>query len=118
MATARTIAWGGHVQNAQPNRVFPGWFNINSTQDVSISFTKVRGRHTFKTSFYNTHSYKAEQINNNAFGVLNFQQDAVGTNQFDTSFGFANAAIGSFSSFLQAQKYVETASVYNNTEGY
>ena len=118
MSKVPTFSWGGRVANAPPNLGFPGWFNINATQDFSISFTKVRGRHTFKTGFYNTHSYKAEQINNNAFGVLNFQQDAVGTNQFDTSFGFANAAIGSFSSFLQAQKYVETASVYNNTEGY
>ena len=80
--------------------------------------TKIRGRHTFKSGFYNTHSYKAEQVGNNAFPTINFQQDTVGTNQFDTSFGFSNAAIGSFSSYLQALKYVETASVYNNTEGY
>src|SRR5947209_12197883 len=118
MSKVPTFSWGGRVANAPPNLGFPGWFNINATQDFSISLTKVKGRHTFKTGFYNTHSHKAEQISNNAFGVLNFQQDAVGTNQFDTSFGFANAAIGSFSSYLQALKYVETASVYNNTEGY
>jgi outer membrane receptor protein involved in Fe transport len=76
------------------------------------------GRHTFKGGFYNTRSYKAEQVSNNAFGTLNFQQDAVGTNPFDTSFGYANAATGTFSSFLQAQKYVETSAIYNNREGY
>jgi hypothetical protein len=109
---------GRRVANAPPNLGFPGWFNINSSQDFSASLTKVVSRHTLKSGFYNTHSYKAEQTSNNAFGTINFQQDAVGTNQFDTSFGFANAAIGSFSSFLQAQKYVETASIYNNTEAY
>lgn len=83
-----------------------------------VTRDSLKGRHTFKTGFYNTHSYKAEQIGNNAFGVLSFQQDAVGTNPFDTSFGFANAAIGSFSSYLQAKKYVETESVYYNSEGY
>jgi Carboxypeptidase regulatory-like domain/TonB-dependent Receptor Plug Domain len=118
MTKVPTFSWGNRVANAPPNLGFPGWFNINATQDFSVSVTKVRRRHTFKSGFYNTHSFKAEQVNNNAFGVLNFQQDAVGTNQFDTSFGFANAALGSFSSYLQALKYVETASVYNNTEGY
>lgn len=118
MAKIPGFSWGGRVANAPPNLGFPGWLNINSTKDFSISLTKVWGRHTFKTGFYNTHSYKAEQVSNNAFGNLNFQQDAVGTNPFDTSFGFANAAIGTFSSFQQAQKYVETSAIYNNREGY
>ena len=39
-------------------------------------------------------------------------------NPFDTSFGFANAAIGSFSSFIQASKYVEGTFIYDNREGY
>src|SRR5204863_118665 len=45
-------------------------------------------------------------------------QDTVGTNQFDTSFGFANAAIGSFSSYSQASKYIEGNFVYDNREAY
>src|SRR5690349_421767 len=103
MAKLPTFSWGSRIANAggtcsatcaPPNLGFPGWFNINSTHDLSASVTKVMGRHTAKAGFYNTHSYKAEQTSNNAFGVLNFQQDAVGTNQYDTSFGFANAAIG------------------------
>ena len=113
-----TFTWGSRVANAPPNLGFPGWFNINATQDFAISLTKLMGRHTAKTGLYITHSFKAEQTSNNAFGVINFQQDAVGTNQFDTSFGFSNAAIGTFSSFVQAQKYVETASVYNNIDAY
>ncbi len=118
MSKVPTFSWGGRVANAPPNFGFPGYFNINTTQDFSASVTRVAGRHTLKAGFYNTHSFKAEQIGNNAFGVLNFQQDATGTNPFDTSFGFANAAVGTFSSYQQAKKYVETASVYNNTEGY
>ncbi len=118
MAKIPSFSWGGRVASAPPNLGFPGWFNINSTRDFSVSLTKVWGRHTFKGGFYNTRSFKAEQVSNNAFGTLNFQQDAVGTNPFDTSFGFANAAIGTFSSFLQAQKYVETSAIYNNREGY
>src|SRR4029453_18277686 len=95
------------------------YFNVNATQDVSISLTKVMGRHVLKTGYFNTHSYKAEQATGvDSFGTLNFQQDAVGTNAFDTSFGFANAAIGSFSSFSQASNYIEGNFVYENREGY
>jgi hypothetical protein len=118
MAKIPTFSWGGRIANAPPNLGFPGWFNINTTQDFAISLTKLLGPHTVKTGLYVTHSFKAEQTSNNAFGVMNFQQDAVGTNPFDTSFGFSNAAVGTFSSFVQAAKYVETASVYNNIDAY
>ncbi|HEY7497453.1 MAG TPA: carboxypeptidase-like regulatory domain-containing protein [Vicinamibacterales bacterium] len=113
-----TFQWGGRVANAPPTLGFPGWLNINSTHDFAISLTKIQGRHTIKTGFYTTHSYKAEQVGNQAFGTINFQQDAVGTNPFDTSFGFSNAAIGAFSSFQQAQRYIETNSVYRNVDFY
>ena len=118
MSKIPTFQWGGRIANAPPTIGFPGWLNINTTNDFAISLTKVKGRHTMKTGFYNTHSYKAEQTSNAAFGTINFQQDSVGTNPFDTSFGFSNAALGTFSSFQQAQKYVETSSIYNNTEWY
>ncbi len=86
---------------------------------MSISLTKVKGRHTMKAGFFNTHSFKAEQATGtDSFGNLNFQQDTVGTNAFDTSFGFANAAIGSFSSFTQASNYIEGDFVYDNREAY
>jgi hypothetical protein len=127
MAKVPAFSWGNRVPNDQGNCTstcappplgFPGWFNINNTRDLAISLTKLKGRHTIKTGFYNTHSYKAEQTSNNAFGTINFQQEAVGTNPFDTSYGFANAAIGTFSSYQQAEKYIETNAIYNNTEAY
>ena len=52
--------WGGRIGNAPPNQRYPGWLNINRTQDVAISLTKVAGRHTFKGGFYNNHSFKAQ----------------------------------------------------------
>jgi hypothetical protein len=114
-----TFAWGSRVGNAPPNIPFPTYFNVNATQDVSLSLTKVMGRHTIKSGFFNTHSYKAEQATGaDSFGTLSFAQDTVGTNAFDTSFGFANAAIGSFSSFTQAARYIEGNFVYDNREAY
>jgi hypothetical protein len=108
------------VGSAPPNVIYPGFVNINTTQDVAINLTHVRGRHTLKAGYYNNHSLKRENnvLGGTNFGTINFGQDTVGVNPFDTSFGFANAAIGSFSSFVQASKYVEGTFNYDNREAY
>src|SRR5207237_6228742 len=117
---APTFTWGNRVSNANPNYAppnvpFPGYLNIKATNDVSISLTKVKRRHTMKGGFYNTHSYKAQQRQGSA-GLLTFSDDS--SNPLDTGFGFSNAAVGAFSSYNQFSRYVEGSFVYNNTEGY
>src|SRR5262249_43520706 len=117
-----SFTWGSRVgpNNAAPsppNIPFPSYFNVNATQDVSVSLTNVRGRHTIKAGYFNTHSFKAEQATGtDSFGTIGFGQDS--NNIFDTTYGFANAAIGSFASYTQAQNYVEGDFVYDNREGY
>ena len=110
-----SFAWGNLIANAPPNTPFPGYLNVNKTNDFSISLTKVTGRHTLKGGFYNTHSFKAQQRQGWA-GTITFGNDA--SNPLDTGFGFSNAALGVFSSFNQFSQYVEGQFVYNNTEGY
>ena len=64
--------------NTPPNIGFPSQ-NVASSHDISISLTKVWGRHTIKTGFYNQHSNKQQVQGGGAGGPsLNFQQDAVG----------------------------------------
>lgn len=109
------LAWGSRITNAPQNIPFPGYLNTNKTWDGAISLTKVLGGHTIKSGFYNTHSYKAQQRQGWA-GTITFGNDAA--NPLDTSFGFANAALGVFSSYNQFSRYVEGSYVYNNTEGY
>jgi hypothetical protein len=113
---APNFAWGSRVANTPPNVPFPGFLNTNRTQDVSISLTKLAGRHTIKAGFYNNHSYKAENAGTGSLGTLNFGNAA--GNALDTTFGYSNAAIGVFSSYQQNSKYVEGAYTYDNTEGY
>ena len=117
---APSFAWGNRIAtaNAPANIPWPNYLNINPTHDVAISVTKVAGSHTLKAGFYLNHSFKAENQGNNAFGTLSFQNDSPGTNPFDTSFGFANAAIGSFSSYAQSSKYIESNVIYQNVEWY
>ncbi len=114
------FSWGNRITSAPPNVVYPGFININTTQDVAVNLTMVRGAHTFKAGFYNNHSLKRENnvLGGTNFGTVSFAQDTVGVNPYDTSFGFSNAAIGSFSSFVQASAYVEGTFTYDNREAY
>src|SRR5687768_18547270 len=78
------------------------------------------GRHTLKAGFYNNHSFKAQNtgaggIQNLTFqGYVNFGNDT--NNALDTGFGFANAATGVFTQYLQASQFIEGHMVYDNTE--
>ena len=124
------FAWGSRIvgnagtcgQPGPPCQRFPGFLNINRTQDIAVSLTKIQGHHTFKAGFYNNHSYKAQ--NTGAGGVanlsfqpfVNFGNDT--NNALDTGFGFANALTGVFTQYLQQSKLIEGSMLYNNTEGY
>ena len=89
---------------------------------MAISLTKVWGSHTIKAGFYNNHSFKAQNtgaggVANLGFqGYVNFGNDT--NNALDTGFGFANAAIGVFTQYLQQSKLIEGSMIYNNTEFY
>ncbi len=123
------FGWGTRIQGAAgvgavpgpPNQVF-GVLNINRTQDVAISLTKVWGAHTSKMGFYNNHSFKAQNtggggvLNLGFQGYVNFGNDT--NNALDTGFGFANAAVGVFTQYLQQSKLIEGSMIYNNTEFY
>jgi hypothetical protein len=114
------FAWGNRIGAAPPNQRYPGWLNINRTNDVAISLTKIAGRHTFKGGFYNNHSYKAQNVG--AGGGLSFQGNVDfgndTNNPLDAGFGYANAALGVFTRYQQADTFIEGSMLYNNTEGY
>jgi hypothetical protein len=124
------FGWGSLVQGtagacaspAPACQRYPGWLNINRTQDIAASITKVMGRHTLKAGGYNNHSFKAQNVGAGGVANLNFQGYVDfgnnTTNGLDTGFGFANAATGVFTQYLQASDFIEGQMVYNNTEFY
>ena len=69
---------------------------------------------------YLNHSYKAQNtgaggIANLSFqGYVNFGNDT--TNALDSGFGYSNAALGVFTEYLQASKFIEGDMVYNQFE--
>jgi len=109
------LSWGSRITNAPQNIPFPGYLNVNRTNDFAISLTKVAGAHNIKGGFYRTHSYKAQQ-RQGWQGTINFGNDSA--NPLDSTFGYANAALGIFSSYAQNSKYIEGNFVYTNLEGY
>jgi hypothetical protein len=108
--------WGGRIGAAPPQQRYPGWLNINKTQDVAISLSKVAGRHTFKAGFYLNHSYKAQNANTAFQGTVNFGNDS--NNALDSGFGYANALLGVFTQYTQQSRFVEGSMVYNQREFY
>ncbi len=116
---APTFAFGNRVANAPPGTPFPGYFQAGGTRDLSISVTKTMGRHTLKAGYY--YQYELHFRNGGTGGqngTLSFAQDTVGLNPFDTSFGYANAAIGTFSSFTQISKFMEGKFIYHQNDFY
>jgi hypothetical protein len=115
-----TFAWGNRVANAPPNLSFPGFMNINRTQDFSISLTKVWERHTIKTGFYLNHSYKAQNLGAGGGasfqGNISFANDTA--NPLDTGFGYANALLGVFTNYQQQSKFVEGSFLYDQVDWY
>jgi hypothetical protein len=116
------FGWGSLIGAAPPNQRYPGWLNINRTQDVSVSVTKISGHHTMKAGFYNNHSFKAQNVGAGGIANLSFQGFVNfgngGSNPLDTGFGYANALTGVYQQYLQASNFTEGSMLYNNTEGY
>ena len=115
-----TWGWGSRIGAGPPQQRYPGWLNINRTRDVNIGLTKVMARHTVKGGFYLNHSYKAQNVGaggiaNLTFqGYVNFGNDT--NNTLDTGFGYANAATGVFTQYLQASRFIEGNLIYNQIE--
>jgi hypothetical protein len=90
--------------------------NVNETYDALANLTKIWGSHASKFGVYFQHSYKAQS----AFASHNTQVDFIddSNNPYDTNFGYANAALGVFRTFTQANKYAKPEYVYTNVEWY
>jgi hypothetical protein len=114
---APAFTWGNRITNTPPN--FQGPFSnfILDTRvyNFNTSLTMVRGSHTIKTGYYYFYSYQ-RRGQGAILGSLNFQNDT--NNPLDSGFGFANAALGIFSSYSQLSRWGEGAYTAKNHEAY
>jgi len=96
------------------------FINYNTTIDLTDSVTKVWRNHVIKAGFYMQRSRK-DQTSFGAFnGSYNFgdQGGPTGANPLDTGYGFANALLGVYQSFNQAQHHINGLYRYWNIEQY
>ena len=112
------VQYGTRSGNAPGTVQYPGWLNVNQTWDVGASLTHVRGRHTIKTGVGLNHSFKAQNMSQGVapMGTIDFSE--TGNNLLDTSYGFANVAVGVFNNYSQASKFIESGIVYLGIEPY
>ena len=112
------VQYGTRSGNTPGTPGYPGWFNVNKTWDFATSLTHVRGQHTFKGGVAFNHSFKAQNMTQGVapMGTINFGEDT--NNPNDTSFGYSNIAIGSFNTYAQASKFIESGIVYLGVEPY
>ena len=120
------FAWGSRVANPPHPNVGPFGANpgvIGGTNFIldtrnrtwNASITKVRGQHTLKTGYYYFRSLQRRGAGN-VTGNISFAND--NNNPLDTSFGFANAAIGVFTTYSQSSRWGEGAFLAINHEAF
>jgi Carboxypeptidase regulatory-like domain/TonB-dependent Receptor Plug Domain len=119
---APNYTWGGRIANPPPNNNYPAFLNWQYTNDVNISLTKLWGSHTFKFGYQSQDSLKVQNLGTITAGSLpvegnlSFANDT--NNPLDTGFGYANAALGVFTSFAQQNEMFEGRYVYHNKDFY
>ncbi len=92
------------------------FFNYNRTIEFIDNFSWVKGNHTFKTGLYFQRSQKDQTSFANSSGSINFGDST--SNPLDSTFGYANVALGIYTSFEQASQYATGKYRYNNIEWY
>jgi len=114
------FAWGSRIANQPPNLEYRNNIDFVRTHDVAGSVTKLMGRHTAKAGIQWDHMLKVQIYGASGSipfqGIVNFGNDS--NNPLDTGFGYANAALGIFSSFSQQAKFIEGHWIYDSIEGY
>ena len=102
MQVAPSFTWGGRVANSPPNNIGPfGNFILDTNAgNVNVSVTRLMGRHTAKVGYY---YYKSlQRRGEGAVQRLDQLPRTTTNNPLDTSFPFANAAIGTFQPYSPA----------------
>ena len=110
--------FGTRSGNTPGTARYPGWLNVNQTWDFAASVTHVRGRHTIKAGYYMNHSFKAQNMTQAGLpmGTIDFGENTL--SPIDSSYGYANVALGIFNTYNQASKFVESGIAYSGIEPY
>jgi hypothetical protein len=90
--------------------------NFNTTYDVVGNLTKIIGAHAAKAGVYYQKSIKPQSAFAQVNGQIYFDNNV--SNPYDSQHPYANAALGIYNSFQQANAFVKPNWVYTNLEFY
>ena len=113
----QSFSWGSRVTNSPPNNIGPfGNFILDTNSgNTNLGVTKIMGHHTAKAGYYYFKSLQ-RRGQGTFYGAINFGNDS--NNPLDTTFGFANAAVGVFSTYQQQSRWGEGAYTAINHEAF
>jgi hypothetical protein len=117
---APTYTWGSRINPAPANLEYRNNIDFVRTQNMAGSVTKLMGTHTVKAGIQWDHNLKVQIYGASGSipfqGTINFGNDT--NNPLDSGFGYANAALGVFSSYSQQAKFIEGNWIYDSVEGF
>jgi hypothetical protein len=110
--------FGGINNQTFPNIDFNGlpFINQNHTFNFIDNISKIVGSHAFKAGFYAQRSRKDQTVFARTDGDINFNND--GNNPFNAQHPYANALLGIYNSYTQANNFTKGLYRYWNVEGY
>ena len=114
---APTFTWGSRVANSPPNNSAPfnNFILDTVSENANLTLTRLQGHHTFKAGYYYINSQQ-KRGTGAIYGSITFSNDT--NNPLDSSFGFANAALGVFSSYSQLSRWGEGSFTAINHEAF
>jgi hypothetical protein len=95
---------------------FAPFYTYNTTIEFADNYSKLWKEHFIKAGMYVQRNRKNQSAFVQSGGDYNFGDS--GSNPLDTGFGFANSAVGVYSSFTQASDYLMGMYRYTNLEMY
>ncbi len=95
---------------------YGAYFNWNDIYVFQDNFSKIVGRHSFKAGVYAEKNLKTQPVNNNWNGSFDFSVDS--NNPLNSGDGFANALLGNFTSYNEANFRPLLGAAYWNLDFY
>jgi outer membrane receptor protein involved in Fe transport len=110
--------FGGIANQTFPFTDFNGlpFINVNHTFNFIDNVSKIIGSHALKMGFYAQRSRKDQTVFARTDGDINFNNDP--SNALNTGHPYANALLGIYNSYIQANNFVNGLYRYWNIEGY
>lgn len=108
---------GSRINNSPSVNTDNGpFYNYNTTLEWIDNFSRIWKQHFIKTGLYIQRNRKDQDTDAKFNGDYDFGDN--GNNLLDTGFGFANAALGIYTSFSQASQFARGKYRYTNLEFY